>query len=220
MTQANGFDTWGPWFEGVNLLQGKDFGVIDVEAAKSKDVAIVGAGMSGLMAWLVLHQAGMTNLSIIEAANRLGGRVHTEYLSGGPFDYSYQEMGPMRFPATYKDPASNETLDINDHQLVFQLADEMNKLNGGDKNFSVDFVTWIQNNPNGLVYENGVKLDTGLPPTRADIAANASLGGPPMTIDNATLALNAALNQFLPDSEFGVTMAKNMFKAHQDWIGM
>ncbi|KAK5653712.1 hypothetical protein OQA88_8743 [Cercophora sp. LCS_1] len=218
MTQANGFDTWGPWFEGVSALQNKDLGVIDVEAAKSKDVAIVGAGMSGLMSWLVLHQAGMTNLSIIEAGNRLGGRVHTEYLSGGPFDYSYQEMGPMRFPATYKDPATNETLDIADHQLVFQLAAEMNKLNVGDKNFSVDFIPWIQSNRNGLVYRNGFKLDNGLPPTSAQISANSSLGSPASVLDESTINLSAAVDQFLPGSEFGVAMAKNMFKAHKDWI--
>lgn len=96
MTKENGFSPIGSWFEGVKLLKDKQPSPVDVEAAKAKDVAIVGAGMSGLMTWLVLEQAGLTNLSIIESSGRIGGRVRTEYLSGGSFDYSYREMGPMR----------------------------------------------------------------------------------------------------------------------------
>lgn len=116
MNNETGIDTWGPWFDGVELLQSKNLSAVDVESAKSKEIAIVGAGMSGLMTYLVLHQAGMTNVSILEASQRLGGRVHTAYLSGGPFDYSYQEMGPMRFPETVE--YSNQTYNITDHQLV------------------------------------------------------------------------------------------------------
>lgn len=116
MTNETGIDTWGPWFDGVELLQSKNLSSVDVDAAKSKEIAIVGAGMSGLMTYLVLHQAGMTNVSIIEASQRLGGRVHTAYLSGGPFDYSYQEMGPMRFPETVE--YFNQTYNVTDHQMV------------------------------------------------------------------------------------------------------
>lgn len=90
MTNASGVDAWGPWFDGVELLQSKNLGAVDVSAAKSKKIGIVGAGMSGLMTFLSLRQAGFENLEIIEAGERLGGRVHTVYLSGGPFDYSYQ----------------------------------------------------------------------------------------------------------------------------------
>lgn len=116
MTNSTGIDAWGPWFDGVELLKDKEIAAFDANDAKSKDVAIVGAGMSGLMTYLVLSQAGLTNVRLIEASQRLGGRVHTEYLSGGPFDYSYQEMGPMRFPETIE--YSNETYKIEDHQLV------------------------------------------------------------------------------------------------------
>ncbi|KAK0702183.1 flavin-containing amine oxidoreductase [Lasiosphaeris hirsuta] len=218
MTNATGIDTLGAWFEGVELLKNKQPGLVDVEKSKAKQVAIVGAGMSGLMSYLVLHQAGMTNITIIEAGQRLGGRVHTEYLSGGPFDYSYQEMGPMRFPSTYRDSATNETMNIADHQMVFQLADEMNKLNGYSKNLSVDFIPWIQSNQNGLVYRNGFKLPIGLPPTGAQIAANVSLGSPVKTSDNSTKELAAAVSEFMPGSDFNVEMAKNMFKAHKEWL--
>lgn len=90
MTNATGIDAWGPWFDGVELLQSKNLSAVDVSAAKSKKIGIVGAGMSGLMTFLALKQAGFENLEIIEGGERLGGRVHTVYLSGGPFDYSYQ----------------------------------------------------------------------------------------------------------------------------------
>ncbi len=94
MGASNGIDTLGPWFEGVTLLKDKEPSAVDVKAAKEKEIAIVGAGMSGLMSYLVLTQAGMKNIKILEAGQRLGGRVHTEYLSGGPFDYSYQVCVP------------------------------------------------------------------------------------------------------------------------------
>jgi hypothetical protein len=90
MDNSTGIDVWGAWFDGVALLESKNHSYVDVEKAKSKHIAIVGAGMSGLMTFLSLRQAGFQNLEIIEASERLGGRVHTAYLSGGPFDYSYQ----------------------------------------------------------------------------------------------------------------------------------
>ncbi|KAI1463958.1 flavin-containing amine oxidoreductase-domain containing protein [Daldinia caldariorum] len=215
MTNATGIDAWGPWFDGVELLKNKEICAVDVEKAKSKEVAIVGAGMSGLMTYLVLHQAGFTNLSIIEASQRLGGRVHTEYLSGGPFDYSYQEMGPMRFPESIE--YSNVTYNITDHQMVFQLASEMNTLNSYDKNFSVDFIPWIQSNPNGLYYHNGIKLDTGLPPTVAQTQANKSLIiSYPM--DSSTKALSDKIDTITSNETLMVELATNTFKAHRDFL--
>lgn len=90
MDNATGIDAWGPWFDGVELLQSKNLSSVDVSAAKNKKIGIVGGGMSGLMTFLALRQAGFENLEILEGGERLGGRVHTVYLSGGPFDYSYQ----------------------------------------------------------------------------------------------------------------------------------
>lgn len=95
MTNATGIDAWGPWFDGVELLQSKNLGAVDVFTAKNKKIGIIGGGMSGLMTFLSLKQAGFENLEIIEAGERLGGRVHTVYLTGGPFDYSYQGQSDM-----------------------------------------------------------------------------------------------------------------------------
>ncbi|KAI1204655.1 flavin-containing amine oxidoreductase [Annulohypoxylon truncatum] len=215
MSNATGIDAWGPWFDGVELLKNKEISAFDAKAAKCKEVAIVGAGMSGLMTYLVLTQAGMTNVKIIEAAQRLGGRVHTEYLTGGPFDYSYQEMGPMRFPETIV--YSNETYNITDHQLVFQLAAEMNKINNYNKNWSVDFIPWYQSSPNGLYYYNGIKLANGLPPTVTQIKENASLE---ITYPEnpSTAALTSKIDALSANETFMIEIATNMHKAHKDFL--
>ncbi|KAL8393872.1 hypothetical protein RB595_003577 [Gaeumannomyces hyphopodioides] len=218
MTKENGFEAQGPWFDGVAFLAGRNVSAVDAAAAKGRRIAVVGAGMSGLMAHLVLSQAGFRNLSVVEASGRLGGRVRTAYLSGGPWDYSYQEMGPMRFPSEFT--YENKTHNISDHQLVFQLAAELNGLNAGRPgNLSVDFIPWIQSSDNGLVYRNGFKLPSGLPPTVAQIRDNSTLGAAPVRYDAETAAAAAALTAgSTPSPEFLLEVAKNTFRAHKHWI--
>ncbi|KAH9904897.1 flavin-containing amine oxidoreductase [Xylariomycetidae sp. FL2044] len=217
MDNSTGIDASGPWFDGVEFLQSKNLSAIDVAEAKSKEVAIVGAGMAGLMTFLILHQSGLTNVSILEASQRFGGRVHTAYLSGGPFDYSYQEMGPMRFPETYV-TSTNETYNITDHQLVFQLAAEMNSINNHDKNFSVDFIPWIQSNSNGFYYHDGIKLANGLPPTIGQVAKNSSLRLPSLPDGASTQALSEKVSTVLSNETFMVELATNMHRAHKDFL--
>lgn len=216
MDASTGIDTWGPWFDGVKLLENKNLSAIDAADAKAKDIAIVGAGMAGLMTYLILHQSGFTNIRLLEASQRLGGRVHTEYLSGGPFDYSYQEMGPMRFPATRT--VQNETYNITDHQIVFQLAAEMNRINNYDKNLSVDFIPWIQSNQNGLYYHDGIKLDTGLPPTIQQTMTSASLSID-LPLEGSTMSTQAKYNAIIGNETLLRAIADNMHKAHKDFIG-
>ena len=83
---------------------------------------------------------GINNWKIIEASERIGGRVHTAYLNGTTRDdYQYQEMGPMRFPVSLT--RGNETVDIQDHKMVFQLADVLNEMNGGNtSDYAVNFI--------------------------------------------------------------------------------
>lgn len=87
-------DMSGPWFDGVAALAAKETTEVFSEEAKSKSIAIVGGGMSGLLTSLLLDSAGLHNWHITEASGRLGGRVRTRYLAGSaPDEYQYQEMG-------------------------------------------------------------------------------------------------------------------------------
>lgn len=218
MTPEEGFDVYGPWFDGVAALESKDSGHVDVEAAKSKEIAIVGAGMSGLMTYLVLSQAGFTNLTLLEASSRLGGRVHTEYLTGGPEDYSYQEMGPMRIPKTVM--YGNTTYNISDQVLFFQLADELNRLNGGSghADLAIKMIPFIQNDANALMYFNENKMENGLPPTVGDVSQNPSLGPTRPEVPESAVELAEQMNALQPGSDFLLEIATNMWSAHSHFI--
>ncbi|KAJ3496790.1 hypothetical protein NLG97_g2394 [Lecanicillium saksenae] len=215
MTQANGFDPLGVWYAGVQALKQKGPCPAAVEAAKSKNIGIVGAGMSGLMTYLVLHEAGFTNLTILEASDRLGGRVQTAYLTGGPSDYSYQEMGAMRFPVNYLDK-NGTSHNIAETELVFSLIDEMNKRNKGDPSLRIDLIPFLDYNDNGLQYFHGIRTENGLPPTIRQISENSSLTVS-VILDPATEAVKKQLADSLPDESFTITMTKNMYEAHRKW---
>ncbi|MBE2221769.1 MAG: FAD-dependent oxidoreductase [Anaerolineae bacterium] len=63
-----------------------------------KHIVIIGAGMAGLTAGLLLQEAGH-QVTILEAQNRLGGRVFTYHGFPGKM---YGEFGAMRFPRQHK----------------------------------------------------------------------------------------------------------------------
>ncbi len=59
-----------------------------------KNIVIIGAGIAGLMAGLLLKEAGH-HVTILEAHKRLGGRILTYRGFAGKM---YGEFGAMRFP--------------------------------------------------------------------------------------------------------------------------
>ena len=48
----------------------------------SADVVIIGAGIAGLSAARALIRGGITDLLLVEALDRIGGRIHTVTLDG------------------------------------------------------------------------------------------------------------------------------------------
>ncbi|KAI9152236.1 L-amino-acid oxidase [Paramyrothecium foliicola] len=215
-------DSNGAWFDGVRYLESLNKSVTETEAAKSKKIAIVGGGMAGLMTSLLLTSVGLKNWHIVESSDRIGGRVRTKYLNGSrPKDYQYQEMGPMRFPVSVQYRDTNETLDIQDHKMVFQLAAYLNDLNHNNSCLAVNFIPWRQSHPNAPANSRGFRLPNGRIPTSAQIAANSSLRNPaplasnPEGVELGDLDIEKLLD-LTPERMRNIST--NVFKAHRDAI--
>ncbi len=79
----------------INLLDVLRGGLPRVaEGAAPRHVVIVGAGIAGLTAGMLLKEAGH-KVTMLEARNRLGGRIYTYRGFAGKM---YGEFGAMRFP--------------------------------------------------------------------------------------------------------------------------
>lgn len=166
------FDPLGAWFDEVASIN-NSVRVQDVVRAKNVTVAIIGAGITGLATALMLDSVGVHNWELLEAGSQAGGRLRTLYVGG---TQEWAEMGPMRLPytATYKD---NATIEYSDHAMIFQLVDWLNEMNQADNaELKVEFIPWIQHSPNELLALNTGRHPDGSIPTRAEIAANSSLG--------------------------------------------
>ena len=217
-------DATGPWFDGVAYMKSKNNSAAVVSVAKSKKIAIVGGGIAGLMTSLLLDSVGVKDWHIHESSHRVGGRIRTKYLAQTtPDQYQYQEMGPMRFPVSIKYADTNETLDIQDHKMVFQLADTLNAMNGQDPALAVKFIKWIQSSPNVPANSNGYRLPNGRIPSAAQLRANSSLRNPSYVASDhkAEETADEAIKKFLDANPDRIRNAsQNIYKAHKEAIEM
>ncbi|KAK3374262.1 hypothetical protein B0T24DRAFT_679621 [Lasiosphaeria ovina] len=62
-------------------------------------IAIVGAGIAGLYTAMLLKYVGITNVDILEASDRVGGRCYTyEFPDDKSCPHNYYDIGAMRIP--------------------------------------------------------------------------------------------------------------------------
>ncbi|KAF4451642.1 L-amino-acid oxidase [Fusarium albosuccineum] len=219
-TFADVADPMGPWFDGVAYLEAKQPDDRFVAATKNNTFGILGGGISGLAAGLMLDSVGVHNWKILESSDRIGGRIMTSYLNNSsPEEGQYSELGPMRFPVEITDEDTNTTFPIMDQRMVFQLADVLNKINAGNKKLQVDFIDWIQSSPNTPVTTTKRRPD-GTFPGKTEVE-NDPAYAESVHYSNETAAEEAikALEDFKGiDKERIKFYATNVFQAHKEAV--
>jgi monoamine oxidase len=99
-------------------------------AGEPKRVIVIGAGIAGLVAGHELKRQGH-DVVVLEAQNRVGGRVHTLRTFGPGL---YAEAGAMRLPRA--------------HDLTIRYCEE----------FNLPLRPFVMGNPKGLVHVGGVRM--------------------------------------------------------------
>jgi hypothetical protein len=127
----------------------------------------------------------------------------------------------MRFPVSTTYADTNETVPINDHRMVFHLADKLNEMSGNGSQYKVNFIKWIQSSPNTPI-STSKRLPDGTVPGAAVAAANPALrDNITATYSNATAV--AAAGQAYDDWRHldRATLkeiATNVFRTHKEAV--
>ncbi len=107
-------------------------------SSRSLSIGIVGGGVAGLYAALLLQRAGY-RVHVFEGTDRLGGRVHTHYFNDE--ENQYFEAGAMRIPNS------------SHHSIVFDLIKylQCSKL---PSDMQIDLIPYNLTSPGNFVYIN------------------------------------------------------------------
>lgn len=128
----------------------------------------------------------------------------------------------MRFPVNITYPDINETLPIQDHKMVFQLGDYLNKLNAeSHPELKVKFIPWIQSSPNVPTNTHGFRLPDGRIPSVSQVEADSSLtyAAPNASDMHAVAKAEEAISNFTQVTPERLrSTAANIFKAHKEAI--
>lgn len=121
----------------------------------------------------------------------------------------------MRFPVNITYANTDETIEIQDHKMVFQLADYVNKLNHHNADLEVNFIEWIESAANDPVNTDKRRPD-GTVPGYAEVQASKSLESTPEPTIEAAAPYAAKAKEWLTLNKTNITeMATNVFKAHK-----
>ena len=104
-----------------------------VRAAESADVIVIGAGLAGLNAALILEEQGLSVI-VLEAADYVGGRTRTFELPVGPVNAGGQSIGPfygrlrdvisrLRVPLVPVPPGPSPKLGLHINGILMSSAD-------------------------------------------------------------------------------------------------
>lgn len=88
-----------------------------------QDVIIVGGGPAGTFtAWRVQQSKVASKVLLLEATNRIGGRLYTEHVPG--IDYDMAELGGMRYFPDFQPYMRNLLKELKMESKVFEMGED------------------------------------------------------------------------------------------------
>lgn len=123
----------------------------------SKSVVVVGAGLAGLTCAIYLQRSGV-EVTVLEASDRVGGRVKTDSVNGFLFDHGFQVINPnyseiKRLDALssieFNEAFSNLRIIESDKNLKVGLGHILNTLGVGSISEKINFAKFLFGNPSG-----------------------------------------------------------------------